>query len=100
MPAQAAGQIAALANVLVILGPGDPALAGISLDGDDLHGTGLHGTGRRWCTHWPGRHWPARTGLHHLAWTALLAAGEFALVIKGPDRQVVPRGWFVPGRMP
>ncbi len=77
-PAQAAGQIAALANVLVILGPGNPALAGISLDGD-LPGAGPHGAG------------PHGTGL---------AAGEFALVIKGPERQVVPRARFVPGRMP
>lgn len=38
----AAGQIAALANVVVIRGPGDPGLAGIPLDGE-LPGTVLAG---------------------------------------------------------
>ncbi len=40
--AQAAGQIAALANVVVIRGPGDPGLAGITPDGE-LPGTALAG---------------------------------------------------------
>jgi len=61
--ASAAGQIAALANVLVIRGPGDPGLDDVPLG-------------------------------------VPLASDEFALVVKGPERQVVPRGRFVPGRMP
>jgi hypothetical protein len=61
--ASAAGQIAALANVLVIRGPGDPGLDDVPLG-------------------------------------VPLASDEFALVVKGPQRQVVPRGRFVPGRMP
>jgi len=72
--AQATGQIAALANVLVISGPGDPVLSGLPLADTALAGT-------------------PRTG-------APLAAGEFALVVRGPGRQVLPRGRFVPGRMP
>jgi hypothetical protein len=31
---------------------------------------------------------------------AALASGEFALVVKGPERRVVPRSRFVPGRWP
>lgn len=68
-PARAAGQIAALANVLVIHGPGDPGLAGGGPDGDGLAGIAL-------------------------------AGDEFALVVRGPERQVVPRARFVPGRIP
>ncbi len=62
-PAPAVEQIAALANVVVICGPGNPGLAGC-----------------------PGG--------------AALAAGEFALVARGPHPHVVPRARFVPGRMP
>ncbi|HEY5354961.1 MAG TPA: hypothetical protein VIK57_21155 [Streptosporangiaceae bacterium] len=72
-PAQATGQIAALANVLVISGPGDPVLSGLPLAESALAGA-------------------ARTG-------TALADGEFALVVRGPGRQVLPRGRFVPGRM-
>lgn len=61
--APAAGQLAALANVVLIHGPADPGLAEIPLD-------------------------------------AALAGDEFALVVKAPERQVMPRGRFVPGRMP
>jgi hypothetical protein len=67
--AGAAGQIAALANVLVIHGPGDPGLAGSEPDGDGLAGIAL-------------------------------AREEFAVVVRGPERQVVPRARFVPGRIP
>jgi hypothetical protein len=73
-PAQATGQIAALANVLVISGPGDPVLSGLPLADTALAGTALADTP--------------------------LADGEFALVVRGPERQVLPRGRFVPGRMP
>ncbi len=62
-PAPAVEQIAALASVVVIHGPGNPGLAGC-----------------------PGG--------------AALAAGEFALVTRGPHPHVVPRARFVPGRMP
>jgi hypothetical protein len=68
-PAQATGQIAALANVLVISGPGDPVLSGLPLADTALADTPL-------------------------------ADGEFTLVVRGPERQVLPRGRFVPGRMP
>jgi hypothetical protein len=70
--ATAAGRIAALANVVVIRGPGDPGLAGIPLDGE-LPGTALAGT--------------------------TLAGDEFALVVRDPQ-QVVPRARFAPGRFP
>jgi hypothetical protein len=63
-PAAAASQIAALASVLVIRGPGDPGLDDVPLGGVPL------------------------------------AGDEFALVVKGPEPQVVPRGRFVPGRIP
>jgi hypothetical protein len=62
--AAAASQIAALADVLVIRGPGDPGLDDVPLGGVPL------------------------------------AGDEFALVVKGPEPQVVPRGRFVPGRIP
>jgi hypothetical protein len=62
-PAPAAGQIAALANVVMIRGPGDPGLADLPVEG-------------------------------------ALASDEFALLVRGPERQVVPRGRFVPGRLP
>jgi hypothetical protein len=68
-PARAVGQIAALANVLVIHGPGEPGLAGSEPAGDGLAGIAL-------------------------------AGDEFALVVRGPERQVVPRARFVPGRIP
>ena len=61
-PARATGQIAALANVLVTSGPGDPVLAGFPC--------------------------------------AALAEEEFALVVRGPRRQVLPRGRFVRGSKP
>ena len=61
--APAVQQIAALANVLVIRGPGDPGLAGFPLG-------------------------------------AALAGDEFALMVRAPQQQVVPRARFVPGAMP
>ncbi len=81
--ARAAGQLAALANVLVIRGPadtslagGDPAatvLAGAALAGATLAGTTLDRT--------------------------VLARDQFTLVIRSPQQQLVPLGRFVPGRM-
>jgi hypothetical protein len=70
--AQAAGQLAALANVLVIRGPADTSLAGADPAATVLAGTTLDGT--------------------------VLAGDQFALVIRSPEQQV-PRGRFVPGRM-
>jgi hypothetical protein len=83
-PAPGARQIAALANVLVIHGPGDPGLAAGELAGTGLAGSGLAGTGL------------AGDSLAGIA----LASDEFALVVKGPERQVLPRARFVPGRIP
>ena len=45
-------------------------------------------------------HGPADPGLAEIPLGTALAGGEFALVIKAPERQVVPRARFVPGRMP
>jgi hypothetical protein len=70
--AQAAGQLAALTNVLLIRGPADTSLAGGDPAATVLAGTTLDGT--------------------------VLAGDQFALVIRSPDQQV-PRGRFVPGRM-
>ncbi len=70
--AQAAGQLAALTNVLVIRGPADTSLAGADPAATVLAGTTLDGT--------------------------VLAGDQFALVIRSPEQQV-PRGRFVPGRM-
>ena len=70
--AQAAGQLAALTNVLVIRGPADTSLAGGDPAATVLAGTSLDGT--------------------------VLAADQFTLVIRSPQQQV-PRGRFVPGRM-
>jgi hypothetical protein len=78
-PAPGAGQIAALANVLVIHGPGDPGLAAGELAGSEPAGSEPHGDS--------------------LAGIAL-ASDEFALVVKDPERRVVPRARFVPGRVP
>jgi hypothetical protein len=78
-PAPGARQVAALANVLVIHGPGDPGLAAGELAGSELAGSELAGDS--------------------LAGIAL-ASDEFALVVKGPERQVLPRARFVPGRIP
>ena len=71
--AQAAGQLAALTNVLVIRGPADTSLAGGDPAATALAGTTLDGT--------------------------VLARDQFTLVIRSPEQQV-PRGRFVPGRMP
>jgi hypothetical protein len=71
--AQAAGQLAALANVLVIQGPADTSLAGANPAATVLAGTTLAGT--------------------------VLAGDQFTLVIRSPQQQV-PRGRFVPGRVP
>ncbi len=70
--APAAGQLAALANVLVIRGPADTTLAGGDPAATVLAGTPLDGT--------------------------VLAGDQFTLVIRSP-RQQVARGRFVPGRM-
>jgi hypothetical protein len=70
--ARAAGQLAALANVLVIRGPADTSLAGADPAATVLAGTTLDGT--------------------------VLAGDQFTLVIRSPEQQV-PRGRFVPGRM-
>ena len=70
--AQAAGQLAALANVLLIRGPADTSLAGGDPAATVLAGTTLDGT--------------------------VLAGDQFTLVIRSPPQQV-PRGRFVPGRM-
>ena len=81
--ARAAGQLAALANVLVIRGPADTSLAGgdpaatalasAALAGATLAGTTLDRT--------------------------VLARDQFTLVIRSPQQQLVPLGRFVPGRM-
>jgi hypothetical protein len=70
--AQAAGRLAAFANVLVVQGPADTSAAGASPAATVLAGTSLDGT--------------------------VLAADQFALVIRSPE-ELVPRGRFVPGRM-
>jgi hypothetical protein len=75
--ARAAGQLAALANVLVIRGPADTSLAGGDPAATVLAGTVLAGTP------------PDRT---------VLARDQFTLVIRSPQQQV-PLGRFVPGRM-
>jgi hypothetical protein len=72
MSAQAAGQLAALANVLVIRGPADTSLAGGDPAATVLAGTTLDGT--------------------------VLARDQFTLVIRSPQQQVA-RGRFVAGRM-
>ena len=70
--APAAGQLAALANVLVIRGPADTSLAGGDPAATVLAGTTLDGT--------------------------VLAGDQFTLVIRSPQQQVA-RGRFVPGRL-
>jgi hypothetical protein len=77
MSARAAGQLAALANVLVIQGPADTSLAGGDPASTVLAGITAAGTT------------PDRT---------VLARDQFTLVIRSP-RQQVPLGRFVPGRM-
>jgi hypothetical protein len=77
MSARAAGQLAALANVLVIRGPADTSLAGGGPAATVLAGTVLAGTTLD------------RT---------VLARDQFTLVIRRPQQQV-PLGRFVPGRM-
>jgi hypothetical protein len=74
---QAAGQLAALANVLVIRGPAGASPAGADLAGADPAATVLAGT--------------TLAG-------AVLAGDQFALVIRSPEQQV-PQGRFVAGRM-
>jgi hypothetical protein len=90
--AQAAGRLAALANVLLIRGPADTSLAGAdpaaavlagtTLDGTTLDGTTLDGATLDGAT---------------LDGT-VLAGDQFALVIRSQEQQV-PRGRFVPGRI-
>jgi hypothetical protein len=70
--AQAAGQLAALANVLVVRGPAGTSLAGTDPAATVLAGTTLAGT--------------------------VLAGDQFTLVTRSPQQQV-PRGRFVAGRM-
>ena len=70
--AQVAGQLAALANVLVIRGPAGTSQAGADPAATVLAGTTLAGT--------------------------VLTGDQFTLVIRSPQQQV-PRGRFVPGRM-
>ena len=70
--AQAAGRLAARANVLVIRGPADTSVADPGPAATVLAGTTLDGT--------------------------VLAEDQFALVIRSPEEQV-PLGRFVPGRM-
>lgn len=70
--APAAGQLAALANVLVVRGPADTSLAGGDPAATVLAGTTLDGT--------------------------VLAGDQFTLVIRSPQQQVA-RGRFVAGRM-
>jgi hypothetical protein len=82
MSARAAGQLAALANVLVIQGPADTSLAGGDPASTVLAGTVLAGTTLAGTT-------PDRT---------VLARDQFTLVIRSPQQQV-PLGRFVPGRM-
>ena len=80
--AQAAGQLAALANVLVIRGPADTSLAGGDPVATDPASTD-----------------PAATVLAGTTLDGTVLAGdEFTLVIRNPQQQV-PRGRFVPGRM-
>jgi hypothetical protein len=80
--ARAAGQLAALANVLVVQGPADTSLAGGDPAATVLAGTVLAGTTPAGTT-------PDRT---------VLARDQFTLVIRSPQQQV-PLGRFVPGRM-
>lgn len=75
--ARAAGQLAALANVLVIRGPADTSLAGGDPAATVLAGTVLAGT-----------------TLDRI----VLARDQFTLIIRSPQQQV-PLGRFVPGRM-
>ena len=70
--AQAAGPLAALANVLVVQGPADTSLAGTDPAAAVLAGTSLDRT--------------------------VLAGDQFTLVVRSPQQQV-PRGRFVAGRM-
>jgi hypothetical protein len=79
---EAAGQLAALANVLVIRGPAGASPAGADLASADLASAG-----------------PAATVLAGttLAGT-VLARDEFALVTRSPGQQVA-RGRFVAGRL-
>ena len=43
---------------------------------------------------------PGDPGLEDVPLGLPLASDEFTLVVRGPERQVVPRGRFVPGRVP
>jgi hypothetical protein len=87
MSPHAAGQLAALANVLVIRGPADTSLAGGDPAATVLAGTVLASTVLAGTT---------------LAGTALdrtvLARDQFTLVIRSPQQQV-PLGRFVAGRL-
>ena len=82
MSARAAGQFAALANVLVIRGPADTSLAGGDPAATVLASTVLAST------------LGAGTTLDR----TVLARDQFTLVIRSPEQQV-PLGRFVPGRM-
>jgi hypothetical protein len=69
---QAAGSLAALANVLVVQGPADTSLGGTDPAAAVLAGTSLDHT--------------------------VLAGDQFTLVVRSPQQQL-PRGRFVAGRM-
>jgi hypothetical protein len=85
--AQAAGQLAVLANVLVIRGPADTSLAGANPAATALAATALAGTAGDGIT----RDGTTRDG-------TALAGDQFTLVIKNPGQQV-PQGRFVAGRV-
>jgi hypothetical protein len=102
MSARAAGQLAALANVLVIQGPADTSLAGGDLAATVLAGTSPAGTSPAGTS--PAGTSPAGTspaGTSPAGTTpdrTVLARDQFTLVIRSPQQRV-PLGRFVPGRM-
>jgi uncharacterized protein YjbI with pentapeptide repeats len=105
--AQAAGRLAALANVLLIRGPADTSLAGAdpaaavlagtTLDGTTLDGTTLAGTTLDGTT-LDGTTLDGATLDGATLDGTVLAGDQFALVIRSQEQQV-PRGRFVPGRI-